>query len=711
MSDITGGNNDTQSILVTNQQRAASADKSTQKATIDILPKETQERLQARIEKAQSTQGERQASARTSVKGEVIAHDPEDRGRYTIKTEDGDITLRTQNPRQERPAIGQNVQIDIPAQGEAPVQQTEVYIRPQSPAPQNIDTPRVSATPVDINIPLPEDTAQPIQPTPDTAALLRSITTYITPIPADTPIIPFDDPQAPLPPTTPQNTTLPAPSQTTTAFITQTEIPSVQTTLSAPTNLAAPPITQTSLADITAPQDATIPQLPAAIANFTAQPLLLLTAQQISPPNIPPTTPQQKTQNSIKTQVTVPPEHIIPAPNAAQQNAQNLITTQASITTAQSTSTPQQTTLTTINIPSTAIAFSAPSAANSPIINDIHALLSNHRAEEKPATWLGFAKQAAQETSAPAKDSTNPQPVLSIPQGENTPHTYRSIYAASTHAGAKNNTLFLMHTALPASAPSGASLTITPQTQTSGAPESINLPNIPSGTPALPILAPILFNAQPWDTLNALHQTLQQAAPQSAAMLASATPNTGNLSQMMPAALFFISAIKGGDIQNWMSEKTVEILKKAGKGKALAQFTHESSALSRLASEPSGDWRTHALPLYHDGTFHKILLHARQDAPSDDQDNPKGKLTRFIFDLSLHHIGPVQLDGLFKGNRLDVILRTEQHFSQNMQAHMRRLYKGALDQTQINGDLSFQNRADSWVTIQEDTSKTLTQNA
>ena len=81
-------------------------------------------------------------------------------------------------------------------------------------------------------------------------------------------------------------------------------------------------------------------------------------------------------------------------------------------------------------------------------------------------------------------------------------------------------------------------------------------------------------------------------------------------------------------------------------------------------------------------------------------------------------MGKVQLDGLFRPTqstsdtgRLDLVVRTENTFAQSTQSEMRRIYAKALRNTQITGELSFQNNPESWVTIQAEESNTLGLNA
>ena len=86
--------------------------------------------------------------------------------------------------------------------------------------------------------------------------------------------------------------------------------------------------------------------------------------------------------------------------------------------------------------------------------------------------------------------------------------------------------------------------------------------------------------------------------------------------------------------------------------------------------------------------------------PDDNSDDDQGdKQTRFVFDLDLTRMGPVQLDGLIQGQRLDMIVRTEMPFSEPMRQAMRQAYSDALKDTELQGDLDFQGDTKHWVNV------------
>jgi len=222
--------------------------------------------------------------------------------------------------------------------------------------------------------------------------------------------------------------------------------------------------------------------------------------------------------------------------------------------------------------------------------------------------------------------------------------------------------------------------------------------------PVLPLLPFSFLNAEPWPALDQIQQVLAQTAPQVAQAFSNIIPSASSPAQIVPAALFFIAALRGGNLQDWVGERAVDALHRAGKSDLVGRLGQEGALLSRAAGEPNAqDWRALSLPFLWDNEINKVVLHYKQDGgPDHNDDDQKGTQTRFVFDLSMNAMGAVQIDGLFRPGRLDVILRSEDHFSQAMQAEMRRVYAESLRHTEVSGELSFQTRLDSWVKINSD---------
>ncbi len=294
--------------------------------------------------------------------------------------------------------------------------------------------------------------------------------------------------------------------------------------------------------------------------------------------------------------------------------------------------------------------------------------------------FISNVQQAGQKNAVVIAQTPQHLPVIFIPQADEHPSQF-----------------FVLHTPLPQAVP-GTQIILS---NISVSEPSASSPQTQSSIlPPLPMLPFSFMTAEPWPLMTQIYQNLSQAVPQAAQAFVGSLPSPASPAQIMPAALFFIAALRSGDIQGWLGQKNADILRRVGQGGLLSRLGQEASLINRGSSDPAGqDWRAIALPFYKDNEIHKMTLHYKHDRDAQ-KDGPEGlKQTRFVFDLSMHAMGAVQVDGLFRPGRLDVILRAEQNFSQDMQAEMRRIYADALRQTEITGELSFQTRAQGWVTV------------
>lgn len=334
-------------------------------------------------------------------------------------------------------------------------------------------------------------------------------------------------------------------------------------------------------------------------------------------------------------------------------------------------------------------------------VQDMPSMVGNGSDNKIPASF-----RAGEGTALVIGRTPDGMPVLSLFSGTDTGNRPPPLYALQFRAANLPGGSFIHY--IPQT--TGAAIPAATAANQQAAQTGIQAPTLP-----LPISA-----APHWPAFEELIQTLQQTSPQTAQAVSNTIPNPANPAAMAPAILFFVAAMRGGDIQSWLGEKALEILRRAGKADISGRLTREASTLARMAAEPvSQDWRTLSLPLYWNGDVQKLQLYYRHDRPpqKDDKDTPEKQGTRFIFDLALDRMGNVQLDGLHrpanaattdaainaKNGRLDLILRTVRPVSDTMQQKMRQTYYSALTQAGIHGELQFQGTPERFLKINTDT--------
>lgn len=247
-----------------------------------------------------------------------------------------------------------------------------------------------------------------------------------------------------------------------------------------------------------------------------------------------------------------------------------------------------------------------------------------------------------------------------------------------------HETLFVMHAVTPHSTP-GTMVLLAPLTQ-QGVVENSIIPN------ALP------------DSFETLWQSMTQVAPHVLADgAARLLPSPAAPNMLGPAALLFIAAVRSGDLAGWMGEKAMEALRRIGKSDLAARAGKDLSALSAPVHENENGWKSMPLPMVWDGRVHRVALHWRESGGREDSDK-EGKNSgksgaRFIFDLNFDRLGPVQLDGLMRGNRLDIALRTTVPLGAAMRQNLSQRYADCIALAGLGGELHFQTAPESWVKI------------
>lgn len=221
--------------------------------------------------------------------------------------------------------------------------------------------------------------------------------------------------------------------------------------------------------------------------------------------------------------------------------------------------------------------------------------------------------------------------------------------------------------------------------------------------PSTPVPLSLAAWMQPgaWDNLSELVQTVHQLNPALGQAMTQMLPSPQHPQSMGPLALFFLSVMRTGDMENFMPAQALNLLRQSGRNDALRALSSDLTAGARADTTllPQ-DWRATLFPVYHDQQVHKMPLYYKQMQDKKDEGKERReKLLRFLFDLKLTRMGNVQIDGFMQPQRLDMIMRTKSPLSPPMQQNMKLLYTKAMEKSNLAGELAFQFKPEQWVTI------------
>ncbi len=235
---------------------------------------------------------------------------------------------------------------------------------------------------------------------------------------------------------------------------------------------------------------------------------------------------------------------------------------------------------------------------------------------------------------------------------------------------------------LPGQAPSAEAANAAASLARAGGAESVSRPAAAPSQPASAL-------AREWPALAEAIEAIQGAAGAAPQALQAVLPQAG---PNLPATLlFFVAALRRGEIGGWLGRLPVEALAAAGRRDLVDRLGDDFAHLSRLAYEgKSDDWRGIFIPFYDGERVQQIQLFLRRRKQRQREGEDEQPTTRFIFQFDLSRLGPMQLDGLAAPGRLDLIVRSQRALPREITNRATELFSAARADLKLAGDIGFQ---------------------
>lgn len=202
---------------------------------------------------------------------------------------------------------------------------------------------------------------------------------------------------------------------------------------------------------------------------------------------------------------------------------------------------------------------------------------------------------------------------------------------------------------------------------------------------------------QSWDSLKEALQLLQ-SQPQFQAELAARIPNTK--SKLVNDVLFFVSAMKSGDIRTWLGNKLADKLEEKSPG-LLQRLGADFAALKSMNEQPNQSWQINAFPIMHEDELHQARLFIRQDDQAQKNQGSNAGGVRFLVECSLSQIGEMQLDGFVRKQDgrtgFDLVVRSQHPMDETMTATITTLFHEGAATTGYVGQIRFQHHLENFI--------------
>ncbi|MBI4969258.1 MAG: hypothetical protein HZC25_14170 [Rhodospirillales bacterium] len=242
----------------------------------------------------------------------------------------------------------------------------------------------------------------------------------------------------------------------------------------------------------------------------------------------------------------------------------------------------------------------------------------------------------------------------------------------------------------PAALPPGSAVTLevvgqTPPVQAGAAAK---------GATALPPSA--------WPTLDQALAEVRADDPVSAQRLLYALPQVGP--RLAAAMSLYVAAFRQGDLKAWLGEGNLRAIERASGRETVRQLEKDFERISAKDRGRAGgaEWSIVTLPVVNGPTIEAVQLYVSKPPldPKGDEEGSgeaggKGGGTRFVVELDMSRLGPLQLDGLMqkKSKRLDFILRSQAALPGAMRRDLTVLVSNICEACGLGGTIQFHAQA------------------
>jgi hypothetical protein len=135
----------------------------------------------------------------------------------------------------------------------------------------------------------------------------------------------------------------------------------------------------------------------------------------------------------------------------------------------------------------------------------------------------------------------------------------------------------------------------------------------------------------------------------------------------------------------WPGTKAGTALDGAGRGELRGRLEADMAELRRLADPPSGDWRVFVLPQLDGSMVRPVRLYLRRGGGNTRPEDG----TRFVLDVDMSRLGALQLDGLVRQKRVDLVLRSHQALAPELRQEIATVFRDATSAAGLAGDIVF----------------------
>ncbi len=209
-------------------------------------------------------------------------------------------------------------------------------------------------------------------------------------------------------------------------------------------------------------------------------------------------------------------------------------------------------------------------------------------------------------------------------------------------------------------------------------------PQLRAAAPAEPALKGSVPLAHEWPNLKEALKELATADPALARrVLDEGLPRPGPKLAMQ--VLSFLATDRS-DARSMLGENVANALERAGHGEILQRLDGDLREMQRQANA-SSEWRAAYVPVYDGRDIQQMRLFFRREGEKGKKDRES---KRFIIEIDFSELGEVQIDGLMRKPRLELMLRTHREIPRDMRDEIEVVFLDGCTLAGLAGKIYFQ---------------------
>jgi hypothetical protein len=190
--------------------------------------------------------------------------------------------------------------------------------------------------------------------------------------------------------------------------------------------------------------------------------------------------------------------------------------------------------------------------------------------------------------------------------------------------------------------------------------------------------------AREWPALKEAFKSLADASPALARrVLDEAIPRPG---PKLAVQIMSYLAADRTDARSLLGETVATALERSGRGDILQRLDGDLKEMQRQAAVPT-DWRVAYVPFQDGGELRQLRIFSRREQSKDKKDRDS---KRFVVEVAFSELGDVQIDGLMRKPKLELMLRTHRQIPPDLRDEIEVVFLEGCSLAGLAGRIYFQ---------------------